>query len=214
MDSLVKKESDFSESEIQSLKNFVSKGCPGISKVDEVKIFQWFELYMSGKTYDEISTINGDKKDLILYISDKQKWFSKKISYYNDLTSHAQEKIAIAKITAISSITSGITAMSKFHEEIFNKYLKTNDASVLEQLDPKMFAAFMKILESLGKIDSTGQSPEKGGQHTSVNINFNNMESKKPDLIISDAEVVKKEDGPSMVQRLAQYKRDKKKDDN
>ena len=59
---------DMSPEEKKSLAEFKSNGLPGFSKVNQNDIEKWFDLYMSGHTYTEISKVTKKKKDYIFKI--------------------------------------------------------------------------------------------------------------------------------------------------
>ena len=65
---------EFSAEESASLAEYIESGCPGLTKITDDKVFKWFELYMAGKTFYEISQSSNDRLDLILYIAHKSKW--------------------------------------------------------------------------------------------------------------------------------------------
>ena len=72
---LSKIDNDFTDAEVEKINTFVSNGCVGLETLvkDEYKVNNLFALYMSGKTYIEISKISRVKKDLVLYMAAKMK---------------------------------------------------------------------------------------------------------------------------------------------
>lgn len=89
---ITKLRTDFSSEELESLKSFTNESKPGIGSIRESDIFQCFGLYMSGKTYSEISQITSIKKDVILYLSSASNWHEKKLKYYEDISSNVLQK--------------------------------------------------------------------------------------------------------------------------
>lgn len=76
---------EFSSEESASLALYIESGCPGLTKITDEKVFKWFELYMAGKTFLEISESSKDRLDLILYIAHKSKWQATKVEYFQDI---------------------------------------------------------------------------------------------------------------------------------
>lgn len=165
---------DFTPEEKQSLDNFISNGCPGLSRVTDTLTFKWFELYMSGKSYTEIAQICKDKKDLIMYISHKTNWHDKKIAYLNSITSNLTQKVENAKIESTNTVATIVSSMNKYFGDKFNNYLATNDKSIIEDLDSKLLEKYYKSLEILDKLFDPANKNIGQGNKTEVNVNVGN----------------------------------------
>lgn len=143
---------DMTLEERESLQNYKENGLPGIGVADDSNQFQWLNLYMAGKTYTEISDIVSVKKDIILFIADKYKWYEKRVKHYEDLVNNLIEKTTRAKLEGASAVSSIISALNKYYANKFNKYLSTNDDTIIEGLDPKILVQYYKSLETLDKL--------------------------------------------------------------
>jgi len=161
---------DMNIEEKKSLENYIKNGTPGISKITEVDIFKWFELYMSGKTYAEIATITKSKKDLILYISNKSGWNEKRLSHYKDLSDNLIEKIKTVKLKNTNTVASIINALGKYYGDKFDKFLSTNDNSIIEEMDTKMLAQYYKSMEVLDRIIAGASDSDKKSPTVNVNV--------------------------------------------
>ena len=168
---LKKIENDMTEDEKMSLSDYISKGKPGFSNIVESDIFNWFTLYMSGKTYGEIAEISNKKKDLVLYMSVKSEWYNKRLAHYQDLSENMLEKLKRTKLDSIDTLNNSISALGKYCNGKFNKFLSTNDKSIIEGMDFKIFAQYCKSVESLEKI--MGEATKTKDRKPSVNINMN-----------------------------------------
>lgn len=164
---LVKYQEDFNDEENKALQGFIKSGCPGLTKVDETKTFEWFNLYMSGKGYGEIASLCNTKKDLVLYIANKLKWHEKRMSYYSDLSTTLVSKTQAVKIESASTIAAAVSAMNVYFGEKFVNYLKTRDEKHIEGVDTKMLTNYYRSLEVLEKL--MGGSTDS--KNPSVNIN-------------------------------------------
>lgn len=169
---LIKYPEDMSIEEHSSLKNYIENGCPGLTKIDDNIVFTWFELYMAGKSYQEIAQITKSKKDLILYVSHKAKWNDKRMDYYSDIARNLTNKLQKVKLESANTIATAVSAIGKYYNEKFNKFITTNDSNIMESLDTKMLAQYYKSLEMLDKILSPPKEPDDGKKPT-VNINVN-----------------------------------------
>ena len=168
---VIKYQEDFSEEESKSLQEYIKVGCPGLSKIDESKTFEWFQLYMSGKNYGEISKLCNAKKDLVLYIGNKLKWHEKRMDYYNDLSSSLVSKTNALKVESASTVASMVSAMNAYFGEKFVNYLKTKDSSHIENVDSKMLAQYYKSLEVLEKLMGNSTSPTPNANQVNIYAN-------------------------------------------
>jgi hypothetical protein len=128
---------DMTPEENKSLQEYIANGCPGLTQVDDSKAFAWFELYMNNKSYSEIANITKSKKDLIMYLSYKTKWNNKRMEYYADISQGLAIKLKNAKLQSADTVLNIITALGKYFNESANKYLSTNDKSIIENIDSK-----------------------------------------------------------------------------
>lgn len=168
---LEKTSHDLTESEAQSVLDYSKNGCPGLVKVSETDVFGWFELYMAGKTYSEIAQQTKSKKDLIMYMSVKSNWHTKRLDYYNDLANNLLNKYVQAKSKSANTVATMVSALNTYYGDQFDQYLRTKDKTVIDQLDTKMLAQYYKAIEMLDKL--MGCKTEDAESHRSTNVNVN-----------------------------------------
>lgn len=162
---------DLSPEEKASLQEYVENGCPGLTKINDTKVFSWFELYMSGKSYNEIASITKDRRDLILYVSHKAKWHVRRMEYYNDISNSLTGKLQKVRIESANTVVTAITALGKYYNEKFNRFLLTNDSNIIEGMDTKTLAQYYKSLEMLEKLVNPSKNTEDPGKNPGVTIN-------------------------------------------
>lgn len=166
---------DFSVEEKEALVEYVGNGVPGMTKVQESDIFQWFTMYMAGKTYAEIAVAAKVNKEKVLFISHKNKWLDKKMEHFNNIVTSLQNKASAAKIDSANVITTMISSFNKYYNDIFTKFLLTGDVSLVEGLDTKMLGQYHKLIENLEKVMGNSTKGEGEGQkHPLININMGN----------------------------------------
>lgn len=205
---------DMTPDENKSLQDYISNGCPGLIKIDDSKVFQCLELYMAGKSYAEIAHISKTPRDLIMYISYKAKWCEKRTNYYSEMASGLTNKIRNVKLQSADTVANAITAMGKYFNDSFNKYLSTNDKSVIENLDTKNLTLYYKSLEVLEKIISPSGTSES--DKTQVNINLGSggatvTQVNDKTVDISTNPVESDEAAAELLKSLARYQRAKEK---
>lgn len=203
---------DLSKEDRAFLENYIKNGCPGLTTVNEVKTFQWFELYMSGKTYEEITKITGDRKDLIIYISHKTKWHEEKMKYYRDLTENTTSKLKDARYKSLDTVSTAVIALGKYFGDKFNNYLKTKDENLISNLDTKMLGQYYKSMELLDKITSQYNPidvPSKPNHQNQPTININvGQGSDWAEIVATEDKVeINDKNAGEIIKILAKYKK-------
>lgn len=193
---------DFTSEDSESLQSYISNGCPGLVKLQDSDAFKCFELYMSGKTYTEISEITKVKRDAILYLSNKSQWNAKKMAYYTDITSNVVKKMMAVKMESLNTVSTLASALNKYFSKKANDYLSTNNDAILEALDTKLLSQYYKAMESIeAALNISDPSKTNGNQ---ININVNG-----PATVHGGGDVeLKDEDYSKILDHLANIKRD------
>jgi hypothetical protein len=169
---LSKTDNDFTEEDVQRVNTFVSNGSVGLESIvkDEHKVNSLFGLYMAGKTYEEISKISRVKKDVVLYLSAKMKWYEKRMAYLEDIQRQMTKKLTHTRIESLNFISDLINCHHKYYGDEINKYLQTNDRTIIDNLDMKALGQYFKSIEILEKILNPTNT-NRTGSGTTININ-------------------------------------------
>jgi len=170
---LSKIDNDFTDDEVGRINTYVSNGCIGLEGLvkDEYKVNNLFTLYMTGKTYTEISKICRVKKDMVLYMAAKMRWYEKRMEYLNDIQNNITKKITETRTESLNFIASLISMHHKYYGDAINDYLKTGDRTIIDGLDLKQLTQYFKSIEILEKILNPSNINRSGGSNTTVNIN-------------------------------------------
>jgi hypothetical protein len=167
-------DNDFTDQEVETINTFVSNGCLGLETLvkDESKVNSLFSLYMTGKTYIEISKITRVKKELVLYMAAKMRWYEKRMEYLEDIQSKMTKKMTEARIESLNFITGLIGFHHKFYGDEINKYLETGDRDIINNLDLKALGQYFKSIEILEKLmNPSNVTRPGGGSGATININ-------------------------------------------
>ena len=202
---------DFEEKEVEKIKTYVANGLIGLQSVvkDEHKVNAMFGLYMEGKTYTEISKISKTKKDIVLYLSAKLKWYEQRMDYLEDIQSKMVQTLKTTKIQSLSFIQTLITMQHKYYGDVINQYLMTGNRDLIDGLDLKQLTQYFKSIEILERtLNPTNVKSPKGG--TTVNINTQGGTVEQIDD--KTLEITPGVTG-DVLRALAKQKDDKKKDD-
>lgn len=170
---LSKIDNDFTDKEVERINTYVSNGCVGLESLvkDDHKVNNLFALYMSGKTYTEISKISRVKKDIVLYMAAKMRWYEKRMEYLDDIQKNITKKITETRTESLNFIASLISMHHKYYGDAINDYLRTGDREIVESLDLKQLTQYFKSIELLEKILNPSNISRGGGSNTTVNIN-------------------------------------------
>lgn len=209
---LSKIDNDFTDDEVEKINTYVANGCVGLATLvkDEHKVNNLFALYMSGKTYTEISKISRVKKDLVLYMAAKMKWYEKRMEYLDDINNNITKKLTATRVESMNFISSLISMHHKYYGDAINDYLKTGDRDIIDGLDLKQLTQYFKSIEMLEKILNPTNVNRGGGSNTTVNINTPGGKIEQVDD--KTIEITPGNAGDAL-RALAELK-DKKKDDN
>lgn len=151
---LSKIDNDFTEEDVKKINAFVSNGSMGLESVvkDEHRVNSLFSLYMAGKTYEEISKICRVKKEIVLYLAAKMTWYEKRMAYLEDIQRQIATKMSNTRIESLNFISDLITCHHKYYGDEINKFLQTNDRTIIDNLDLKALGQYFKSIEILEKI--------------------------------------------------------------
>lgn len=200
---------DMSEVEVEELQTFLDSGCPGLSKISESDIFQWFQLYMFGKTYTEISIATRKQKQHVLFMSYKQDWFEKKMRHVEDLLNNIEDKVKKIKLESLNTVSTIVASLGQYYGDKFTKYMVSKDESIIENLDTKLLSQYYKSIETVDKVignSVSSSSPESGPL---VNLNFNSSDAEVKQIDANTLEITDSQAG-NLLKLLAKAKKSEK----
>lgn len=190
------------EEEKKILVEYKANGLPGLVKIEDSDVHQWFKLYMTGHTYSEISQITKKKKGMILYVAEHNKWSLKKTDYFNDLAMHFVDKSREAKLESANTLVLVNSALSKFITEELQNYIKTGDKSIIENFDTKTFQNLVKAIETLNKLTGGG-----GAGLPQIDINLSGGTASELKERPEGIEITTKAENGDTLSLLAHYKK-------
>lgn len=200
---------DMDKSEVYALAIFKKRGCQGLQRIDDVMVYKICNLYMAGKTYEEIAIITKEKKELILYLSEKLGWFSSKMAYLNKLNNGMLNKIYKNKLEGMNFLTNIMAFNHKYYGDKINQYLMTGDDKIVENLDWKPLEKYVKAVECLNKmLPEDPKDPKDRKPFAEIHLHGDaEITSSGPNQI--KVETPKAQ----LVSALAQFKRQNKQDE-
>lgn len=203
---------DMSQDEQELLKEFLDNGCPGLAKIADSDIFQWFQLYMMGKTYSEIAIATKKKTEFILFMSYKQNWLEKKMKHFDDLLNNIEDKLKQTKIESLNTVTTIVNALGHYYGDQFLKYMTSKDPAVIENIDTKMLSQYYKSIEAIDKI--IGNAAKGDGASSPgplVNLNFNSADTTVEQIDEKTLNITDNKQAGNLLKLLAEAKKSEKK---
>lgn len=162
---------DFTQKDLEVIKAYEEGGLQGVGIVDEKAMANMLDLYLSGKTYRQISTIMEIKKEIVLYMSYKFNWFDLRQDYLTDLESSMRGRVIEAKLVSQDFI---LQLQTMWHKKIgskVTKYLATGNEEFIKELDLKEIDKYLKTAELLQKLAGEGKSLTTDNTRPMVGLN-------------------------------------------
>lgn len=162
-------EHDFTEKDLAVIQEYMEAGLPNIASVDGIKMGRILDMYLSGKTYRQISTIMNIKKELILYLAHRFKWFEVRKEYIEDLERNMRSQLIETRIRSQDFL---LQLMSMWQKKIgtnISKYLATDNVEFANNIDLKEVDKYLKTIEILHRI-STDKVPAPSSSPIGLNV--------------------------------------------
>lgn len=152
------KSTDFTEKDKKQIAEYVKRGRPGITVLTSDKMSQMMDLYLSGRTYRQISKVMNVEKALVLYCSDRFNWFDMKLDYLNELELSMRDRLIDAKLISQDFLLQLTHAWEKKIGANLNRYFSTNDERFSNAIDLKEVDKYLKTIEILHRISSAKEA--------------------------------------------------------
>jgi len=141
--------SDFSPSDLESINQFADAGLPGISAMDQGKIFRARDLYFCGHRYYSIARIFRVRKDLILYLAYKFNWHKEKVEHLAEL----REQIAFGLAEEKLQHKAFLIKVSQHFRKQIGKQIDAFYANGQLEIDAKEIDRQLKIMGGLNRLN-------------------------------------------------------------
>lgn len=148
------KETDITPKELIKVAEYKEAGMPGLASVaqNQVVLAKALDLYMSGKTYGEISKIAGIKKDIVLYLAHKFDWYGAKMEQLTILDANIKDRILQANLVNKDFVLQIQQFFLKKIGSKITRYLATGDDEIANKIDGKDLDRYQKYVELLDKL--------------------------------------------------------------
>lgn len=161
---------DFSKEDLERINAFMEKGLPGVSAVDEASLKRILDLYLSGKTYRQISKSTRIPKDVILFLSYKFNWYKDKQEYFGELEQNIKERFIETKLVSQNFLNDLIAFWHKRIGSNVTRFLAQGDERAAENINFKDVDRYLKTLEVLHKL-TVEQVARAAKSNSSIGLN-------------------------------------------
>lgn len=161
---------DFTIEEYSKLLQFKKDGSPGVSRISDQSVFKWHNLYLAGKSYEEIAQQTKSDVCLIMLISEKHQWAEKKDRYHAAIAETVQARVMGNKMESLVFLTD---VMGFFHNTTgkqIREFLETKNEKIAEKIDLKALDKYFKASEAIEKLVFKKEDDDK--KPTAVFNNF------------------------------------------
>lgn len=149
---------DFSQKDLDIIASYKEGGLLDIATVDDKKLSSMLEMYLSGRTYRQISSVTQVKLEIVLYLSNRFNWFQLRQDYLVDLESSMRGRVIESKIISQDFLLQLLLMWQKKIGHKLNKYFSTDNENIVNEIDLKEIDKYLKTVEMLHKL-SGDKSP-------------------------------------------------------
>ena len=163
---------DMTPDELSILREYKEAGLPGVARITQENIFEWFQLYMSGRTYSEISSKCDAPIERVLFIADRNKWFEKKHKHFENIMNRISSRLDQSKLEGIAFMFDLMSFVHKHHGSQIEEYLRTGDPKIAANINMKSLDKYFKTIEALNKLLANPDEAVRQRQAMGININI------------------------------------------
>jgi hypothetical protein len=173
------KMTDISDESMKKVQKFIDNGEAGTIKVDEEKIAKMMDLYLSGKTYDQIANVTRTDRVTVMYLSYRMDWCERRKEYMSELADHMKRRIMEAKLVMQDHLLQLAQMYQKKHSHKIMRYLETNNEEFTDQISLKEIDRYLKIADLIQK--SMAEPAKDKGPMIGLNISDGATVTRKGD---------------------------------
>ena len=163
--------SDFTSADLKVIEKYKEDGLPAVSTLTDSTLVHALEMYLSGKSYREISQLVSKPKAMVLYLSEKYNWFEKRQEYLREIQDNMLQRTLEAKIVGQDFL---IQLKQFFEKKIgtnINNYMRTNNEAFAALVDLKEVDKYIKTFETLDKLTTVKQPRSDKPSAPTIGIN-------------------------------------------
>lgn len=144
---------DFTMKDLETIEKFKENGLLGLHTLKDIDVERSMALYLDGKSYRQIASVLKIKKEVILFLANKFKWFELRRDYLDELHATMKDKIIDSKLQSQEFLLELVLAYQKKISRNIHQYLRTDNAEFADKVDVKDVNTLLKVMDVLHKLD-------------------------------------------------------------
>lgn len=161
---------DFSKKDLLAIEKFQEDGLPSLAALDDTKLTQMMDMYLSGKSYSQIASATRSTKALVMYLSKKFGWYPTRREYLVEMEESIGNRLIENKIESQDFLLNLTQTWQTQMGKKMKKYISSGDEKFINEIDLKVLDKYLKTLEILHKTGSSGGD----GKNPTVGLNLGN----------------------------------------
>lgn len=202
---------DFTQEELDKLSYFENEGMPGIAKISDQNLYRWLNLYMVGKSYEEIAQETKSQIELILCVSKRNGWASKKRAYHEAIATNLTSRLMETRLQGLSFLSDVIHFYHKNVGKNIKEYLETGNEKAAEKIDLKNLDKYYKAMDMVEKLMFKPSDDKDGAKPINQFFNFFGGTTIKK---VGDGKVEIEQKEPSNDNEILELEKIKEENDN
>jgi len=149
---------DWDNSCRDKLAYFKKQGMPDLAKTRPEEVFKMKRMYLGGSTYREVAMTFHKKLPLVLFLSEREKWYQEKAEKAEMIAESLIQNHSFIRADNTLFVTELITFWKEYYRKQIQEYNRTQDGKIVQSLDLKSLERCLKLIEFYEK---SGNSEEK-----------------------------------------------------
>lgn len=203
------KQTDLDEHDLKKIVEFEAAGLPGIAQIEENKLARMLDLYLSGKTYYEISNIMHVKRPLVMYLAKRFDWYGMRSEYLREIHDHRASKLVETKLVSQDFMMQLAHFFQRKIGGNIQKYLESGDPEHADRVNMKDVDKYLKTVDILFKLTSQ-KTPASKSPTVGLNAGDGVIVKKINESTVEITPTAKEHGVGSILKRFAEEKRSKK----
>lgn len=147
-------QNDFTMKDLETIEKFKEAGMLGLHTLKDTDVERCMALYMDGKSYRQIAGVLKIKKDVILFLAHKFKWWELRKEYLDELQATLRDKVMESKLQSQEFLLELVLAYQKKISKNVHQYLRTDNQEFADRIDQKDITTICKVMELLHRLSA------------------------------------------------------------
>jgi hypothetical protein len=160
---------DFTLKDLEKIEAFKEKGMLGLATLEPTHVERAMSLYIDGKSYRQIANVLKVDRTILLFLSKKFSWYELRQDYLSELVATLKTKVVESKLQSQEFLLHVQLALQKKIGKDIDKFFRTGDDKFIDEVDSKHLASYLKITETIHKLDTDNKLNQSDKSLVSLN---------------------------------------------